>query len=153
MSVLKLDRGVMNSKLTGKHLTDPLANSFTLRSRHVEDVNMTGECIGARSQAPDMNVMNSSYSGNSKHRLRDAVQAHSLGKAFQQDIGRIRDDAESGPEDQPGNQEGNQGIDQRLPGLLNQPGAGNDGNIVERVAEVVNEDGAQIQVAAPRRQR
>src|SRR5712692_10711256 len=47
VGVLELDGTVGNAELVGEDLADSLSNSFTFRSRHIQNLNVTGKRMGA----------------------------------------------------------------------------------------------------------
>ena len=152
VGVFELDGGMGDAESAGQDLTQSLADSFSFGSRHVQDLDVAGKRVRLSAQAPDMNIVDFANARNFQHGIRDPFQIHSLGEALQQDVGRFRNDAERRPHDHSRNQEGDDRIDQRLAGSMNQPGSGDEGNVGKRVAQVVNEDRAQVQIAAARRQ-
>src|SRR5712692_787676 len=47
VSVLELDGTVGDAVLAGEDLADSLSNSFTFRSRHIQNLNVAGKRMGA----------------------------------------------------------------------------------------------------------
>ncbi len=146
--MLELYRGVMYSEFTSQYFVDLVADSLTIRSGHIQNVDVAGKGVGMRTQAPDVYVVDFADSLHAQHCGGHALQAHAFGQTFKQDVGRVNDDIDRRPEDKPRNQESQGGIDDGIPRSADQHRAGNDCHVGKRVAQVVDKHGAQIQIAA-----
>ena len=63
-------------------------------------------------------------------------------------MGRFAEDADAGPEDEQTDGEAEKGINPTSPRGVDDKGADDDGDIRKSVAEIVNDDAAEIQIAA-----
>src|SRR5215469_5983139 len=109
--VLKLDGGVVNSEYVVQTLFHLTQDAFAGGRRNVSDRDMTGERAGFRADAPHMEIVNVVYAFYFANCGFDQRQFHATRSAFQQDVQRFAQDAETGPEDQRANAEGERGID------------------------------------------
>ena len=75
-----------------------------------------------------------------------------MGAAFQQDVGGLAEDADAGPEDQKTNSDAEERIDPVEASIVNGNCAGDDGDVGKSVAEIVNEDAAEIQITMSAKQ-
>src|SRR5579863_1713183 len=146
VGVLKLDGGVIDPVGGVERLADALADAFALRGWHVEDANVAGESVGTRTKAPDVDIVNLAHSVHAEHHASDVREVETFGRALEQNVGGIADDADGAPKDHSRNQKGQQRIDQVLAGARDEPGPGNDADVGERVAQVMDKDGAHVDV-------
>jgi len=66
--VLELHGGVMNMKLAAQHLVDAGQDAVAGRGRHVFDQHVTAQRVGARSQAPDVQIVHVQHAFHAAHR-------------------------------------------------------------------------------------
>src|SRR5579875_3881687 len=103
--MLKLNRAVFDAESACKYLANALADSFTFRSRHIENTNMAGQRVGAGIQTPDVDIMDVAHAFNLQHGVGDLLKGHSLGEAFEQNIHGFPNNADCAPHDHSRNQE------------------------------------------------
>jgi len=109
--------------------------------------------MGMRREAPDVDIVHLAHAGDLQHLRRHALDAEALGRAFEQNVGRVSQNAYGGPDDHAGNQKSQERIDQVLAGLADEPGARHNAHVRERVAQIVDEYCTQVQVATLAQER
>jgi len=83
LSVLELNGGVVDFVLA-QNVVDALQNRVTRRRRHVFDEHVATQSVGARTQAPDMQIVNVDDAVEATNGFRHFVQLHAARQAFQQ---------------------------------------------------------------------
>ena len=76
------------------------------------------------------------------------VHAQFARAAFQKNVGRFAENADAGPEDKQADGQAEKGINPVRAGHVNDDCANDDGDVRKGVAEIVNQDAAQIKVTA-----
>src|SRR5579863_2740646 len=142
--VFELDGAVMDVEVALEDFTDVASDPLALGGRHVEKTEMAGERRVARAQAPDVHVVHFAHARNTQDGPGHVLQAHAFGEALEQNVRRVGDDADGGPDNHAGNQKGQQRVNEALAGAADEPGAGNDAEVRQRVTQVVKKHGAQI---------
>src|SRR5439155_11940185 len=108
MRVLELNGGVVDSKPGGEEFADEVRDLFRLRCRHIEDQNMAGKRARFRTQTPDVDVVDLADAGDFEDGAGHGFKPNSFGQAFKQDVGGIGEDFDGAPQDQAGDQKGDQ---------------------------------------------
>ena len=83
--VLELNGRVMDFVL-GQNVVDALQYRVAGGRRHVFDEYMATQSVGARTQAPDMQIVNVDHAVDGANGVRNFVQFHAARQAFQQYI-------------------------------------------------------------------
>src|SRR5258707_1112158 len=104
LGVFKLDSSVIDVE-SAKQVVHPVQDGIAFRSRHVFDQHVTTQRICARSEAPDMDIVNVDHADDLPHRAGHFRQFQPARKAFQQHIQRFLDDIPGTPNDQYPNQD------------------------------------------------
>ena len=78
---------------------------------------------------------------------------HTVRTALKQNVRGLAKDADAGPQHQQADGEAEQRIDPAHASRADDDGADDDGDVGEGVAEIVDEDAAQVEVAAAAHQR
>ena len=94
-----------------------------------------------------MEVMDVEDALDGLHGLADRTELQIAWCAFEQDIERLADDADGAPEDHGGDEDGEERVDPGHAGKEDGCAAYDDGGGGERVAEHVEEDAADVDVA------
>ena len=79
-----------------------------------------------RTQAPDVHIVDFAHAWNLEHRLGHLRKLHTLGQAFEQDIGGVNDDPNRGPEDHARNHKSQNRVDDGVARAANDQGARDD---------------------------
>jgi hypothetical protein len=96
-----------------------------------------------------VNVVNFLDTFDSEDGASDFLDPQIVWTAFEEQVRGFAKDADAGPEHENANGQAEKRIDPRRAGHANENGAHDDGDIGNGVAEIVNEDGAKVQVTAP----
>jgi len=152
--MLKLNGGVADAKVLAEQMIELDQNACALRRGNIGDRHMTGQSARLRAEAPDVQVVHIDHALDGFHAGANFSDGAIARRAFEQDVERFAHDADAGPENEGGDEQGERGIDPVLPGEENAESAGDDGSGGERVAGHVNEGRAHIHVAGhPPQQR
>ena len=98
--VLELNRGVADRKAVAQHGIQALQNAVAGRGWHVFDQGMSAQRVGARSQAPDVQVMHVQHALDAAHGSDYRGQIDPTRQAFQQNIEGFLDDVDRAPDNQ-----------------------------------------------------
>src|SRR5690242_4141883 len=79
----------------------------------------------------------------------DFLDPQVVGAALEKKVRRFAQDADAGPEHEYADPEAEKRVDPMRAGHSDENGADDDGDIGNGVAEIVNQDGAEVQVTAP----
>src|SRR6185312_10363431 len=143
----ELDGGVIDAEVVAQLMIDALQQSFAFTEVHLDNLHVAGEGMGLRAEAPDMKVVNIDDAGNLFHGSANVREVEIAGRAFEEDVQGLADDADGTPEDHRGDDEREQRIDPLQAGEQNAKAAEDDGGGGERVAKHVQEDAADVDVA------
>ena len=72
LGVLELDRSVMDF-VPAQNIVDALQDRVARRRRHVLDEHVAAQSMRARTQAPDVQIVNIDHAVDATNRLRDDV--------------------------------------------------------------------------------
>src|SRR5208337_5511936 len=110
---------------------------------------MAGQRMSIATDAPDMQVVHLVYALDPANDFLDARQLHATGRALQQDIEALADDADRGPQDHDADPDGKGRIDPALSGEHDGNASRDDGSGGQRVANLVQQRAAQVNIAMP----
>jgi hypothetical protein len=144
---LELDGGVGDVEAVAQGAVDAFEDLGALGDGHLGDGDMAGQGVGGGAERPAVEVVDIEHAGNLAEGGADVGQRDGGGGAFEQDVERLADDGDRGPQDHAGDDEGEDGVDPHLAGEEDDDAADDDGSGGERVAEHVEEDRAYVDVA------
>src|SRR5579864_4024870 len=124
-----------------------LQNFFAFVHVHVRDAHVAGERHQIRPNRPDMNVVDFLHALDAQDGTRHGLELNSSRQAFEQDVAGLLQEALGGPEHQRGDGHADQRIDPLRSRHTNGDGAHKNTDVRNRVAEVVNQQAAEIQIA------
>ena len=147
----ELDGGVGDVELVAEGLVEAFEDAATVGHGHVSDGDVAGEGVGAGAQGPDVEVVDVDDAGDGLHRLADGGELEVARGAFEEDVEGFADDADGGVDDHAGDDEGEDRVSPHdYIAVWNEEDGGaayDDGGGGEGVAEHVEEDAADIDVA------
>ena len=97
--VLELHGGVVNVEAVGEHVVQAPQNDVARGGRNVVDQHMAAEGMGARTETPDVQIVDVQHAIDASHRRGDFLQSYAARKTFEQNIQRFADDVPSRPDD------------------------------------------------------
>lgn len=145
---LELDGSVFDAKLLGGELLDGGEQAFAFVEMHVGNAGVKAEGVMAAAERPEMNIVDLLDAFDSEDGAGHLFDAQLRRTAFEKNVRGLTKNAEAGPEDQQADGEAEKRVDPLRAGQANEDRAANDGDIREGVAEIVNQDAAEIEVAA-----
>src|SRR5271157_2554972 len=93
VGMLELNRGVMDAEPGGQHVAQALGDELAFGSGYIQNADVAGERLALRAEAPDVHVVHFANALHAEHGGRYLLQVHPLREAFEQNVGRIADDA------------------------------------------------------------
>jgi hypothetical protein len=145
---LELDGGVGDMEIGVEAFADGAQYFFTFVHMHVGDADVAGESDQIGADGPDVDVMNFLHSGNAQDGTRHFFQVNALGEAFEQNIAGFAEQAVGGIEDQGGDEYTDGWIEPLRAGHMDGHGSHQNSDVGKRVAQIVQEQAAEIDVAA-----
>jgi len=143
----ELDGGVVDAEVVAELVIDALEKSLAFTEVHFDDLHVAGESMGLGAEAPDMQVVDVDDAGDLFHGRANVGEVEAARRSFEQDVQGLADDTDRAPEDHGGDDEREQGVDPLQAGKQNAETAEDDGSGGQRVAEHVQEDAADVDVA------
>jgi hypothetical protein len=143
----ELDGGVSDLEALTQGALDIGQDIAALGHRHFGDGNVAGERVGLRTKAPDMKIVNVENAVDRGHGLTDLTKLEVARSAFEQDIERLANDTDGAPEDHCGDEDGEHRVDPGHARKKDGCATGDDCCGGERVAEHVEEDATDVDVA------
>lgn len=143
----ELDGGVGDVELVAEGLIEAFEDATAVGHGHVADGDVAGEGVRAGAEGPDVEVVDVDDAGDGLHGFADGGELEVVGSAFEEDVEGFADDADGGVDDHSGDDEGE---DRVYPGLVGEEDGGSacdDGGGGKGVAEHVEEDAADVDVA------
>jgi hypothetical protein len=145
--VLELDGGVADLEVVIENVVELDQDAGALRRGNVGDGDVAGQGAGVGAEAPDVQVVDVDDALDGSMPGANGGSETPRGRAFEQDIEGLADDAEAGPEDERGDEQRENRVDPVLAGEQDARAAGDDGGGGERVAGHVEKGRAQVDVA------
>src|SRR5713101_8257930 len=115
---------------------------------HVWDARVETEGIVTAAEGPEVNVMDFLHAFDGEDGASDFFQAEFTRTTFEKDVRGFAQDADAGPQHEQSDGEAEERINPSRAGDVNDDRAGDDGDVRKGVTEVVNQDAAQIEIAA-----
>ena len=143
----ELDGGVSDLEAIAQGTFDIRQNIAALGHGHFGDGDVAGERMRLRAEAPDMEVVHVEDTIDGGHGLANFAELQVAGRAFEQDIQRLANDAGRTPEDHRGDEDREHWVDPRHASEEDGCAACDDGGGGECVSEHVEEDAADVDVA------
>ncbi len=144
----ELDRGVINAEGFCGFFLNGLEEALAFVQVHVRNAGMQAEGVVAATEGPDVHIMDFLDAFDGEHGASDVLDAELERSTFEEDVSGFAQDADAGPEDENTDGDAENRIDPEGAGEMNEDGAANDSDIGEGVAEIVNENAAEIEIAA-----
>src|ERR1700678_3471249 len=123
--VLELDGGVGNLEVFLEHMIEVDQDAGTFARWNVGDADVTGQGAGLRAEAPDVEVVDIDHAFDGLHAGTNLRKRAIAGGAFKENVERLADNAQTGPEDERGDEQREHRVDPVLPGEQD-GGASND---------------------------
>ena len=121
---------------------------FALVKVHVWDARVKAKGVVAAAEGPEVNVVDFLHAFDGEDGAGDFLQAEFTRAAFEKDVRRFAQDADAGPQHKQSNGETEERIDPARAGNVNDHSADDDGDVRESITEIVDQDAAQIEIAA-----
>lgn len=115
---------------------------------HVGDSGVETKGMVIAAERPDMHVVHFLNPCNRQDGPGHFFDADFARTAFKENVGRLAQDADAGPQNQKANGQAEQRVDPVETGEMNEDGASNDGDVGKSVAEIVDQDAAHVEIAA-----
>src|SRR5437016_8167229 len=116
---------------------------------HVGDARVETEGMVTSAKGPEVNVVDFLHAFDGEDGASDFFQAEFTRATFEKDVRGFAQDANAGPQHEQSNGETEERINPSSAGDMNDDRAGDDGDIRKGVTKVVDQDAAQIEIAAP----
>ena len=98
--VFELDGGVVEMEAIAQHPVEPGEDAIALRGRHVLDQDVAAQRMRARTEAPDVQIVDVEYAIDAAHRGDDVIEIDAARQAFEQNIQGFTNDVPCRPDDQ-----------------------------------------------------
>ena len=121
---------------------------FALVKVHVWDARVEAERVVAAAEGPEVNVMDFLHAFDGEHGASDFFQAQFTRTAFEKDVRGFAQDADARPQHKQSDGEAEERINPVRAGDVNDDRAGDDGDVRKGITEIVDQDAAQIEIAA-----
>jgi hypothetical protein len=144
----ELDGGVADVEVGGGFGLYGVQDALAFVHVHVGDAGVEAEGVVAVAERPDVDVVNFEDAVDGEDGAGYVFDAAIGWAALEQDVGGFAQDSDAGPENEQTDGETEERIDPADAGRADDDGADDDGDIGERVTEIVNQDAAEIQVVA-----
>jgi hypothetical protein len=145
---LELNRGVCDVKFAGESVVDAGENFFAFLHVHVGDAHVAGEGVEISAECPYMDIVDFLNAFDAEKSGGDFFQLNFPGQAFQKNVCGFAENSCAGPEDHNADADTDDWIDPVSAAPANRKSATDDRDVGKSIAEIVNPDGADIQIAA-----
>ena len=145
--VLELDGGVADVVVVLEQVVEVEQDAGALGGGNVGDGDVAGEGAGLGAEVPYVEVVDVEDAFDGFHSGADYWERNAAWSAFKKDVERLADDADAGPEDERGDEQGEDGVDPVLSGEEDARAAGDDRGGGKRVSCHVQEGRAHVDVA------
>ncbi len=142
----ELDGDVVNTEGVMELRADGAEDGFAFVHVHVRDAGVAAQGVEIAAERPDVHVMHFHHAGHGEDGAGDFFDVHVLRTAFEKKMAGCAQDADARPQDEQADREAQDRVNPTAAGVMNRDGTGNDGDIGDRVAEVVNQNRAEIQI-------
>lgn len=140
----ELDGGVADVEVGGAFGLDGVEDALAFVHVHVWDAGVEAESVVVVAEGPDVDVVNFEDSFDCQDRASYIFHGAIRRAAFKQNVCGLAQDPDAGPEDEQADGETEKRIDPADAGSADDDGADDDGYVGECVAEIVNQDAAEI---------
>jgi hypothetical protein len=140
----ELDGGVADVEFGGALGADGVEDAFALVHVHVGDAGVEAEGVVVVAERPDVDVVDFEDAFDGEDGASYVFHGAIGRAAFEQDVCGVAENSDGGPEDEQADGEAEQRINPADAGGADDEGADDDGDVGERVAEIVNQNAAQI---------
>ena len=144
----ELDGGMADTKFFGGFFLNGGEDALALVHVHVGNAGVQAESVVVTAEGPDMHVVNFVHAGDGEDGAGHVFDAHATRSALQQNVGRFAQDSDAGPQDEKADGQSEKRVNPSGAGEMNREGTEDDGDVGERVAKIVDEDAAKIEVIA-----
>ena len=144
---LELDGGVGDVEAVAQGTVNGVEDRGALGDGHLGDGDVAGERVGGRAERPAVQVVDVEDAGDGCERGANIGQRDGAGRAFEQDIEGFADDGDGTPDNHTGDDEREDWVNPGHPGEQDACAAGDYCRGGEGVAEHVEEDAADVDVA------
>lgn len=140
----ELDCGVVDVEIVGRFFLDGGEDALTFVHVHVRNAGVQAKRVVTGAEGPDVDIVNFVHALDRKHGAGHIFDAAVVRATFEQNVGGLLKDADAGPKDEDADREAEERIDPAKAGRSDDDGANDDGDIGESVAEIVDQDAAQV---------
>src|ERR1700686_1039120 len=137
--VLELNRRMGNVEMLRQHGVQAPQDGVAGGGRNVLDEDVAAQGVSARSQAPDVQIVNIQDPFDCTHPRRHFPQADAARQTLQQDVERLPDDVPCGPDDQDADQDRQHRVDPQPAGVTDGDCASDNGDRSQGVPHEVDE--------------
>src|SRR5579885_1897383 len=142
----QLNRHVVNQEGLVQFLANRPKNRFAFVHVHVRNARVAAHRKVIAAERPDMYIVYFHYPLNCQNRARHFFYLHILRTPFEQNMRGIAQNSNTRPQHQQTNRKAKHRVNPFQSRVVNRNRARNNRNIRERIAEIVNQDAAQVQV-------
>lgn len=139
---------MVNPKILGGYFLDGGEDAFAAVEMHVRDARVQAEGVVTAAERPDVEIVNFLDALDGEDGAGDLFDLQFAGTALEEDVGGFAENADAGPEDEKADGEAEERIDPGEVRGVDDDRAGDDGDVGEGIAEVMDQDAAEIEVAA-----
>lgn len=145
---LELHGGVLDAEFFLRNFFDAQQNALALIHVHIGNARVEAESDVRPAERPDVDVVHFVDAFDLQKGSSNFFDAGFAGAAFEEDVGGFAKNTDAGPENEHADGEAEERVDPVSAGETDGDGAGNDGDIRKSVAKIVDEDAAEIEIAA-----
>ena len=145
-STFELDGDVIYGERVVEPLADVGKDGFALVHVHVRNASVATKSVMIAAERPDVDIVNFVNTRDGENGASDFFDFKILRTAFEQDVSRIAKYADAGPENEQADGEAKNRVEPVVVGVMNDDRADDDGDVGEGVAEIVDEDAAEVEV-------
>src|SRR5262249_30502401 len=142
----ELDGDVVDGEGVVELKADTAEDGFALVHVHIGDAGVATERIEVAAERPDVYVMHFHHAGHAENRAGNFFHFQILRAAFEQKVPGCAQDADARPQHEQADSEAEERVNPIAAGVMNRDCAGDDGDVGNCIAKVVNQDGAKIQI-------
>src|SRR5579859_3002690 len=151
-SALELNRRVRDMEMLGQALANGGQNSLALLHVHVRNPHVAGDGLQVCANGPNVDVVDFLNIVDTKYRLCHAIQLQISRQTLQQDMTALTQNSQGAPQDHQPYGHPNRRVHPARARPTNRQGTRKNRDVRQRIAKIVNQDAAQVQIFSPANQ-
>jgi len=145
---LELDRAVSDLEFMRQDFAYASENLLTVFHVHVGNADVAGERVQIRAERPDVDVMHLHDTVNPQQGGGDFLEVNFPRQTLEENVAAFAQNSGAGPQDHRADAHSDHGIEPGGAGPANAESADHDGDVGKSVAQIVDPDAANVEVAA-----